>query len=199
MDGVAAPGPEVASASLVIITDLDGTLRDAQTHSYEAARGALALLAMRQVPVVLVASSSSGDLMSLQNELGIRIRHPFVCDGGGALYVPCGYFPELFGLGETCGQWEVLRFHAAQDSGQAIRLVISLFRACSDEGIVVVGLADDWGDRALLQEVDVPVVVRNAALDQSRLIRKMPGAYVTEASGPAGWSEAILGSIPEGT
>jgi hypothetical protein len=63
---------------------------------------------------------------------------------------------------------------------------------------VIIGIADDWRDRSLLREVDAAVVVRNPAVDQTRLLRKVPTAYFTEAEGPAGWTEAILGHCPAG-
>ena len=46
----------------------------------------------------------------------------------------------------------------------------------------------------LLAAVAVPVIVRNDLYDQVRLLRRVPGAYLTAATGTAGWSEAVLGS-----
>lgn len=181
------------SAPLVVFTALDGTLRDGVTRSCDAARGAVAMLAARAVPVVLVADEAPGEVMALQSDLGLRC--PFVCGGGAALYAPHGYFPDLSGLVESCGTWDVLRFHGARDAGRAIRLLISLYRA-SGADAVIVGLGHDWADRTLLREVDVPIIVGNASVDQERLLRELPGAYVTTtAAGAAGWSEAILGSV----
>lgn len=189
--------PPAESTSLVVLTDLDGTLCDPRTHSCDGARDALALLADRRIPVVLISDRTPGELTSLQRDLGLR--HPFVCEGGAALYVPRGYFREFSRLGEPRRRWDVVRFRLPRDAGDAIRLLISLYRACSAPSVVVVGLGDDWTDRDMLREVDVPVIVRNHAIDQARLVRKLPTAYVTNAAGPGGWSEAILGSVGEGT
>jgi hypothetical protein len=41
-------------------------------------------------------------------------------------------------------------------------------------------------------------VVRNSAVDQSRLMQNVPSAYVTQAEGPQGWTEAILGHCSAG-
>lgn len=188
--------PPVASTSLVVLTDLDGTLCDPRTHSCDGARDALALLADRGIPVVLISDRTTGELMSLQRDL--CLLHPFVCEGA-ALYVPRGYFLGLSRLGEPSGRWDVVRFRPPCDGGDAIRLLISLYRACSAGSVVIVGLGDDWTDRDMLCEVDVPVIVRNHAVDQAGLVRRMPTAYVTNAAGPAGWSEAILGSVGDGT
>lgn len=194
---VPAAVSRAAAASLVVLTTLDGTLRDPRTRSCVRAREALALLAESGIPVVVLAGGQSDEVITLRRELGLR--HPFVCEGGAALYVPRGYFPALSGLGEPSDEWDVVRFHQAQDAGQAVRLLISLYKAHADDDVVIVGLGGHWADRALLCEVDVPVIVRNEDVDQGRLARRIPTAYVTKAEGPEGWSEAILGSVCEGT
>lgn len=61
--------------------------------------------------------------------------------------------------------------------------------------VILIGLGDEWSDRFLLREVDVPIIVRNDAVDQAGLVRMFPQAFVTQSPGPSGWSEAILGSM----
>jgi predicted mannosyl-3-phosphoglycerate phosphatase (HAD superfamily) len=179
---------------LVVFTTVDGTLRPRGSGSCAEVRAALGLLASHDVPVVLLSDCPADEVMWIQSELGIR--HPFIAEGGTALYTPVGCFPELHGLGESAGDWQVVTFHSAPDAGPAVRLLLSLYRLQLDE-IFVIGLGAEWRDRVLLREVDVPVIVRDEASDQARLRRKVPHAYVTKATGPAGWSEAILGSVGE--
>jgi len=76
---------------LVVYTDLDGTLLDHHTYSYEAARPALDALAEREVPVVFVTSKTKPEVMALRAELGNA--HPFAVENGAAVCVPAGYFP----------------------------------------------------------------------------------------------------------
>jgi predicted mannosyl-3-phosphoglycerate phosphatase (HAD superfamily) len=258
-------------ASVVVITDVDGVLRHAGTRSLAEAGPALASLAATGTPVVLCSDHSPAELMRLQREAGLR--HPFICEGGAALYVPGGYFCDLLDLGLTGGDWEVVEFgppraevtaalrrsaevsqvavvmgrdldvdepsserlytepFRIQDVGEraatrlftvmrgtgfrcisgprchlatgvpspahAVRLLMSLYRAASTPPVII-GVGGDWRDRALLREVDAAVIVRNPAVDQSRLLRKVPAAYYTDAEGPAGWTEAILGRCPAG-
>ena len=264
-----AAQPVPPSASVVVITDVDGVLRHADTRSLAEAGPALASLNEAGTPVVLCSEHAPAELIRIQREAGLR--HPFVCEGGAALYVPGGYFSDLLGLGLTGGDWEVIEFgpprvevaaalrRAAEASqvpvaagadleidddsserlytepfrildvgeraatrlltvmrgagfrclsgpryhlatgvpspAHAVRLLVSLYRAASTPPVII-GVGDDWRDRALLNEVDAPVVVRNPAVDQTRLLRKVPTAYLTDAEGPAGWREAILGHCP---
>ena len=182
-----------AATTLVIFTAVDGVLRDAETRSTRETRAALRMLAQRDIPLVLTSARSPAELLALQRELGVR--YPFVAEGGASLHIPAGYFPELTRIGAHVDGWNIVEFKVPE-AGHGIRLLMSLYRLCSEE-VVIVGLADTASDRVLLHEADVPVIVRNGGADQEALLREMPSAYLTTAAGPAGWSEVILGSVGE--
>jgi predicted mannosyl-3-phosphoglycerate phosphatase (HAD superfamily) len=185
--------PPCAAASLVIFTAVDGLLCDAETHWTREARAALTMLAQRDIPLVFVSSRPASELLALQGEL--NVRYPFVAGGGASLHIPAAYFPELTRIGAQRHDWNVVEFKVPE-AGHAIRLLMSLYRLCSDD-VVIVALADTAPHRVLLHAADVPVIVRNNNADQQALLREMPSAYLTTAVGPAGWSEAILGSVGE--
>lgn len=155
---------------------------------------ALRRVASNCVPLVFASPHPAARVIAQQAELGVR--HPFVCDGGAALYIPAGYFPELARIGSSIDGWHVVEFKPPYDSGRAVRLLISLYRLCANE-VTIIGLADAWRDRALLQVVDVPIVVRGDDGEAEQLLASVPSAYVTTARGLAGWSEAVLGSLAD--
>jgi mannosyl-3-phosphoglycerate phosphatase len=74
----------------LVLTDLDGTLLDPLTYSYEAALPALAELKRREIPVVLVSSKTRAELEPIRYQLGNQ--EPFVAENGGAVFVPKGSF-----------------------------------------------------------------------------------------------------------
>jgi predicted mannosyl-3-phosphoglycerate phosphatase (HAD superfamily) len=193
----ASPRPAVkspcAATTLVIFTALDGVLRDGDTCSTHETRAALRMLGQRDIPIVLTSSRPAHELLAVQRELGMR--YPFVANGGASLHIPTGYFPELTRIGSQVDGWNVVEFKVPE-AGHGIRLLMSLYRLCSED-VVIVALADHPEDRVLLHEADVPVIVRNDSLNQRALLSEMPSAYMTTAAGPAGWSEAILGSVGE--
>jgi mannosyl-3-phosphoglycerate phosphatase len=78
------------ASSLVIFTDLDGTLLDHHTYSWAAARPALAEIRRRRVPLVFCTSKTRAELMPLRRRL--RNAHPFITENGGGVFVPRGYF-----------------------------------------------------------------------------------------------------------
>ena len=188
----AAPSsvPDAPSASVVVITDVDGILRHDDTRTLAEARPLLQELAGSAL--VLCSNRSAREMRALQRELDIR--HPFISDGGAALHIPQGYFCGT--ADASADGFETIDF-GVRRLGHAVRLLVALFRACSDPPLIV-GIGFEWRDRVLLHEVDVPVVIRDSAFDQRGLLRNVPNAYLTDASGDAGLAEVVHGHGPVG-
>jgi predicted mannosyl-3-phosphoglycerate phosphatase (HAD superfamily) len=145
------------------------------------------------VPVILITDLPAAEILRLQQELGMR--HPFIADGGTELHVPNGYFPDVLDTeSDEESEWHLLRLQArGDDTGDAVRLLMALYRF-GDDPVLFVGLGDSWTHRALLREVDVPVIVRHDGVDQARLRRSVPDAYLTMAAGAEGWTKAVPGA-----
>jgi len=74
----------------VLFTDLDGTLLDSATYSWEAATPAMKRLEERAIPWILCTSKTRAELLPLRRDLGHR--HPFIVENGGAILIPEDYF-----------------------------------------------------------------------------------------------------------
>ena len=77
-------------SNLIVFTDLDGSLLDPTTYSYEAAKPALIALREQGVPLVLVSSKTRAEMEPLRQ----RLDHhdPFIVENGGAVFIPHGLF-----------------------------------------------------------------------------------------------------------
>lgn len=75
-----------------IFTDLDGTLLDAATYSFEAALPALAEAAARGVPVVPCTTKTEAETRQWMDRLGLR--GPFIFENGGGIGLPVRDFPD---------------------------------------------------------------------------------------------------------
>ncbi len=95
-------------ASLTIFTDLDGTLLDHDTYSFEPARPALEALAAARVPVVLCTSKTRAETERWRAALGNA--HPFIVENGGAAFIPEGYFGPGTHFDKQVGGYGVLEF-----------------------------------------------------------------------------------------
>jgi len=79
-------GGEVISPFLVIFTDLDGTLLDENTYSWEDAKPALTRCKTLGIPIVIVTSKTRAELEELRKEL--LLFDPFITENGGAIFFP---------------------------------------------------------------------------------------------------------------
>jgi predicted mannosyl-3-phosphoglycerate phosphatase (HAD superfamily) len=200
-----------ASGTLVIFTRVDGLLRQravapasgdsAPAHGgsapahrgsapCELSRNALSALISTRVPLVFVSDSDATDVRQIQHELGLM--QPFISSGGSALHIPPEYFNQLDDVPACGDQWEMFSFDTVGPAA-AMRLLGALFLARGHDKILTVGLGCDASDGAMLAAVDIPIVVRDQRFDQSALLRYVPGAYLTTATGAAGWLEAVVG------
>ncbi|MGK7912056.1 MAG: HAD-IIB family hydrolase [Synechococcus sp.] len=73
---------------LLVFTDLDATLVDHQTYSYEAALPAIARLKQFGYPIVFNSSKTTAEQQQLRAELDIQA--PFVVENGAAVVIPPG-------------------------------------------------------------------------------------------------------------
>ena len=91
----------VSFAPLVVFSDLDGTLLDHDTYSFDAARPALERLRVDGVPLILCTSKTRAEIAPLRRALGNT--HPFISENGGAVFIPAGYFPFALSGAERFG------------------------------------------------------------------------------------------------
>ncbi|MCE5312390.1 MAG: HAD-IIB family hydrolase [Nitrospiraceae bacterium] len=75
---------------VVIFTDLDGTLLDYSTYSFEKALPALDALRARGIPLVISSSKTRREIEHYRKKLDNS--HPFISENGGGIFIPKGYF-----------------------------------------------------------------------------------------------------------
>jgi len=98
-------------SKLIVITDLDGTLLDHHTYSYEPAKALLETLSGARIPVIANTSKTRAEWRQLAAEIGNN--DAFVVENGSAIFMPdgeCVVFGEkretiLEKLGEMRGRY----------------------------------------------------------------------------------------------
>jgi mannosyl-3-phosphoglycerate phosphatase family protein len=76
----------------LVFSDLDETLLDEKTYSFEAALAALHALRELNIPLILCSSKTRAEIEFWRERL--ENQHPFVVENGGAIFVPRQYFPH---------------------------------------------------------------------------------------------------------
>ncbi|MEP0174689.1 MAG: HAD-IIB family hydrolase [Paraglaciecola sp.] len=78
--------------SILVFSDLDGTLLDHHTYSFSAAVPTLSKLAEHDIPVIPTTSKTYAELKQIRNDLGLDT--PFIVENGAAIFIPIGFFTE---------------------------------------------------------------------------------------------------------
>ena len=181
--------------SIVVLSDLDGTLLDSETYSAGAARKALDLLIGENIPLILCSSKTRAEIQVLQQELGFS--HPFICENGGALYIPDGYFGFDFRHGLRSARFSA-GYQVVEYGRPYAEVVETLHRTAEGMGIEIVGFSDLsveevakacrlsllWARLAKLREYDEPFWTVNGDADtRARLWRALQAAHLGCTSG----------------
>lgn len=74
----------------LIITDLDGTLLDSETYSFDEALPAIRHIQTHNIPLILCSSKTRAEIEVYRKQLDNG--HPFISENGGGIFIPHGYF-----------------------------------------------------------------------------------------------------------
>ena len=142
---------------LVIFTDLDGTLLDLETYSYDRALPSIEYLRRQDIPIILCSVKTKAEQEVYRKEL--QINDPFIVENGGAIFISQGYFPFDF------------EYHKAEDGYLVIELGIPYHRIREilaqirdDTGVNFRGLGDMSAEEvASLASLDIKAAERAKA------------------------------------
>jgi hypothetical protein len=74
-----------ATPALIVFSDLDGTLLDHETYSWQPAAPALDALKQRGIPLILASSKTAAEIAGLRAEMGFADCPAIVENGAGML------------------------------------------------------------------------------------------------------------------
>lgn len=77
---------KIDAFSSLVVTDLDGTLLDHYSYSWEAALPAIAQLKTREIPIIINTSKTFNEVKKISEQL--ELDAPFIVENGSALYFP---------------------------------------------------------------------------------------------------------------
>lgn len=108
------------TGTVVVITDLDGTLLDYYTYSHELSEEGMDLLRRRNIPLIFCTSKSYAEVIYFREKTGNT--SPFIVENGGALYIPEGHFgqQEQFQQRERHDGYIVVELGAGYDKVRSV-------------------------------------------------------------------------------
>ncbi len=119
----------------VIFTDIDGTLVDHRTYSYEACLFAIEMLKSKNIPLIFCTSKTRAEIEVYADELGVS--HPFISENGGAIFIPHGYFDVEFVYSKRTDKYEIIELGTDYNILRNVLLNIA-----SSEKLHVIGFGD---------------------------------------------------------
>jgi mannosyl-3-phosphoglycerate phosphatase len=166
---------------ILVFSEVDWVLRNPCAGSLAPAARILRELASEEVSVVLCSSKTRAELEQIQRELGIR--HPFVCENGGALFIPPAYVDVAVPDAREIAGYQVVEF------GRPYAEVVDALRRTADQTATeIVGFSDMSVDEvahechvtllharlAKLREYDEPFrIVDPSSNTRARLLRAL--------------------------
>jgi mannosyl-3-phosphoglycerate phosphatase len=170
-------GPDRSDTLIVVFTDPDGTLLDHRAHPCIPSCPGLRVLGDHNVPLVLCSSRTRAELEIVQQEF--QLRHPFISENGGAVYLPRGYFSPLSDPREMSG-YDVLPFGRPHQ-----HVVETLRRTAEMQAIEVRGL-NGMSIQEVADECGLPLA--EARLTQ---LREFGEPFRIQSSDPAVHSRLV--------
>ncbi len=150
----------------IIFTDLDGTLLDRKTYTFEPALPALRILKKKGIPLILSSSKTRTEIELYRRKL--ENEHPFISENGGAVFVPKTYFSFPFPYDRELEEYFVLELGTLypvileileaikKETGVSIK---GFYDFTEDELTSLCGLSPKEAEYAKKREYDEPFIV----------------------------------------
>jgi len=167
------------TGKFVLFTDLDGTLLDARTYSFDKAMPALDAVRERRIPLIFVSSKTRAEIEVYRKRLDNG--HPFISENGGGIYLPAGYFPfhvsddrrdgyEIISLGSPYGEIRKRFAQMRERLGIAVR---GFGDMSAEEVAALTGLTIEDARLAKQRDYEEPFVFPDKPED--RFLREIEG------------------------
>lgn len=118
-----------------MFSEVDAVLENPDGPSFTKAANTLRLVAAENGALVLCSGKTRAELQFIHQKLDIH--EPFICENGGAVLIPDGYFSFDIANGRSIAGYQAVEF------GRRYEDVVELLHRTADrQGITVVGFSD---------------------------------------------------------
>lgn len=140
---------------LIIFTDLDGTLIDHFDYSYKKVKP---LIKKIKSPLIFCTSKTREETEYFQKKL--KIKHPFIVENGGAIYIPKKYFNFDFKYTKEIRKYFIIELGTRAEKLnkvlKRIKGIKTFFDMKIEELMIETSLTKTMAKRARKREYDIP-------------------------------------------
>ncbi|HWP93080.1 MAG TPA: HAD-IIB family hydrolase [Thermodesulfobacteriota bacterium] len=122
-------------SDFLVFTDLDGTLLDYSSYSFEAAIPALRLIGSKNIPLIICTSKTRAEIELYRSLLDNQA--PFISENGGAIFIPDSYFPYDFDYDKEVDGYKIIELGTPHNT-----LIEVLNSIKKDAGVNLKGLSE---------------------------------------------------------
>ncbi len=160
----------------LVFSDLDGTLLDEDTYSFEEAKGALSFLKEEGIPVILCSSKTRAEIEVYRRKMTL-CDCPFISENGGAIFIPEG---EGYGIIELGKPYKFI-LEVLTEARKSLGVPIKGFYDMSPEEISkICGLPLEEAVLAKEREYSEPIVVSDENVGPLELFLRERGFSLTK-------------------
>lgn len=155
---------------LLVFTDLDGTLLDYETYSFERALPAIKFLKEKNIPLIFSSGKTRFEIEEVK--LQLDNAHPFIPENGGAIFVPKAYFSQKFNFTREDSDYLIIELGTPYTKlRKAFKHISSLLAGkhkgfgdfSSREVADLCGFSSDQAELAKQREYDEPFILEDEA------------------------------------
>ncbi len=166
----------IMPSDFLIFTDLDGTLLDYESYSFEAALPALQFIGSKSIPLVICTSKTRAEI-EYYREL-LCNNEPFISENGGGIFIPDSYFSYDFNYDKEVDGYKLIEL------GTAHKILIKLLDSIKKDTRInlkglsemtieelseVSGVSRDQAELARKREYDEPFILYGDEWDKERV------------------------------
>jgi mannosyl-3-phosphoglycerate phosphatase len=169
--------------SLIIFTDLDGTLLDPIDYSYAITKPVITRLRKQGIPIIFCSSKTRAEQELYRTKLGIR--DPFIVEDGGAVFINREYFSFPYKYDKSVGGYYVIELgmpyeeirRKIRETNEKNRLNIRGFGDMSAEDIAdITGLDIESARLAKRREYEETLNLEGEGPETGRILSKIEEA-----------------------
>jgi len=165
---------------VIIFSDLDGTLLDHNTYSFQAASEALEFIKSKNIPLVICTSKTHKEIELYRKLLDNKC--PFISENGGGIFVPNSYFSKEFKYNKEIDGYKVIELGTPREKLSAKLRSISKetsiqIRGFSDmtvkEIAELTGLDDETAKLAMDRDYSEPFIINEDGKDTATIEKEI--------------------------
>lgn len=152
----------IKAAPLMVVTDLDGTLLDHYSYSFNAAEPALESLKQHNIPLIINTSKTYAEVAGIQAEL--LVDAPCIVENGSAIYLPKSAWPSL--ANQLSDDLLLVGDQYVKILGEPRDKILTILQQLKGQfGYIFEGFSD-YTERVLVEKTGLPLAQANQALER---------------------------------